>query len=128
SGATTIIMSGTPNFFAPIVKAAEGITFRPQWIAAGYHGSPSVLRELPTAQTDNMHFVTYTSIPGTPDAAELEDAVRKYYPNSSAASSRTTLGWAAGTLFGEAFRRMIEAGHEPSREALTDTLNNFEGY
>lgn len=127
SGATTVIMSGTPNFFAPIIKAAEGLSFRPQWVAASYHGSPAVLKQLPAEQTANMHFVTYTSVPGTPDVAEIEEALKKYYPEASVASL-TTLGWAAATIFGEAFKRMVEGGKEPSRAALTETLNQMEAY
>jgi hypothetical protein len=57
----------------------------------------------------------------------METALAKYYPDSKA-SSLTTLGWASGTIFGEAFGRMIKSGQTPTREALTDTLNNFVGY
>lgn len=127
SGASVVIMSGTPNFFAPVVKAAEGIAFRPQWLAASYHASPTVLRELSGEQTKNMHFVTYTAIPGTPDSAEMEAALKKYYPDSKA-SFLTTLGWSGASVFGEAFRRMVKAGHEPSQEALVASLNEFVGY
>lgn len=126
-GAQTLIMSGTPNNFAPIIKAAESLSYRPQWIAAGYHGSPQVLKQLPPEQTANMVFVTSLAIPGTPDVAEVEAAMKKHYPGTGVASL-TVMGWGAGTVFGEAFRRMVEAGNEPSREALTRALNGIKGF
>jgi branched-chain amino acid transport system substrate-binding protein len=127
SGAPAVIVSGSPNIFAPIVKAAESLSFRPQWVAASYHGSPQVLKQLPPEQTVNMYFVTYTAVPGTPDCAALEAALQKYYPGTTV-SSLTTLGWSAASIFVEAFKRMVAAGDAPSSAALVATLNSMKGY
>jgi branched-chain amino acid transport system substrate-binding protein len=126
-GAETVIFSGSPNYFAPIIKAAEQLFYRPSWIGVSYHGSPDVLRQLPSEQTAGMHFVTYTAVPGTTDVADLEAALKKYYPETDV-TSLTAQGWTGGTIFGEGFKRMVESGKEPSREALTEALNTFSAF
>jgi branched-chain amino acid transport system substrate-binding protein len=127
TGVQAVLLSGATQVYAPIIKAADSLSFYPKWLAASYHGNPGILRTLPEKQQPNLMFSTFMPLPNSPEVKEMAAAVQKYYPNI-APSTLTIQGWIPGTVFAETFRRMTAGGKAPSREAFLSTLNQFKGY
>lgn len=127
SGASVVIVAGTPQVFAPLVKAASSVGMTPKWFGVSYAASAAILNDLPKEQTSNMYFAMWNTLPSAPEASEMANAMKKYYPNV-AVSSLTIQGWIPGTLFGEAFKQMTADGKEPSAAELVKALNTFKNY
>jgi len=127
SGADVVIISATPQDFAPIIKAADALAYTPKWLSLNSAASSDILKQLPPTQTQNMYFSVWTALPGTPDVQEMNAALAKYYP-SVRPSALTIQGWIPGTIFAEAFRRMTDGGKPPTREGLMAALDSFKGY
>jgi branched-chain amino acid transport system substrate-binding protein len=127
AGVDVAIVAGSPKNFPLIIKAAESINYRPKWMAANYYAVPSVLKQLPDAQTRNMSFSSWHPLPDDPAVAEVKRAMEKYYPQAEL-SVYTVEGWLTCTVFNEAFRRMTAGGQEPTREGLGDALNQLKGF
>jgi branched-chain amino acid transport system substrate-binding protein len=127
AGVDVAIVAGSPKNFPLIIEAAESINYRPKWMAANYYAVPSVLKQLPDAQTRNMHFSTWHPLPDDDAVADMRSALKKYYPKAEP-SVYTVEGWLSCTVFNEAFRRMTDGGKEPSREALISTLESLQGF
>jgi branched-chain amino acid transport system substrate-binding protein len=127
SGTETVISSTFPGNFPPVIKAAESLSCRPTWVTNAFNANPDILRQLPAEQVKNIYFLSYTSLPGTPDVAELDRAFAKYYP-ALPTSSLSIVGWSAASIFVEAFRRITEGGKEPTRDSLSEALNGLKGF
>lgn len=127
SGADAVIISATPQDFAPIIKAADALAYTPKWLSLNSAASSDILRQLPPAQTQNMYFSVWTALPDTPDVQDMNAALARYYP-SVRPSALTIQGWIPGTIFAEAFRRMTAGGKPPTREGLVAALDSFKGY
>lgn len=127
AGVDVAIVAGSPKNFPLIIKAAESINFRPKWMAANYYAVPSVLKQLPAAQTRNMSFSTWHPLPDDPAVAEMRTAMKRYYPKAEP-SVYTVEGWLSCTVFNEAFRRMTAGGKPPTRQGLVDTLNQLRDF
>jgi ABC-type branched-subunit amino acid transport system substrate-binding protein len=127
AGVQAVLLSGATKVYAPIIKAAESISFRPKWLAASYHANPDILKTLPEQQQSNLFYSTFMPMPGSASVKMMEEAVKKHYSNI-APSTLTIQGWIPGTVFAEAFRRVTNGGKEPTREALVAALNDFKGY
>jgi ABC-type branched-subunit amino acid transport system substrate-binding protein len=127
SGADVVIISATPQDFAPIVKAADALAYTPKWLSLNSAASADILRQLPATQTQNMYFSVWTALPDTPDVQDMNQALARYYPKVRP-SALTIQGWIPGTIFAEAFRRMTDGGKPPTREGLVAALDSFKGY
>jgi branched-chain amino acid transport system substrate-binding protein len=127
AGADVAIVAGSPKNFPLIIKAAESINYRPKWMAANYYAVPSVLEQLPAAQTRNMSFSSWHPLPDDAAVAEMRTALKQYYPKAEP-SVYTVEGWLSCTVFNEAFRRMTAGGKEPTRQGLVDTLNQLKDF
>lgn len=127
AGVDVAIIAGSPKNFPLIVKAAESINYRPKWMAANYYAVPSVLKQLPAAQTRNMSFSSWHPLAGDAAVTEMRTALKKYYPKAEP-SVYTVEGWLSCTVFNEGFRRMTAGGKAPTRQGLVDTLNQLKGF
>lgn len=127
AGADAVIVSGVSSVPPPIIRAADSIGYTPKWIAVAYALSPSTIKELPTRQVDNMNLTFWATLPNADEAADMRDALAKYYPDVEP-SPLTVMGWVPCTIFAAAFEEITAEGKAPDRDALREALDRFEDY
>ncbi len=112
-------------------KDAAGSGYHPLWAAGFYNADPSLFKLSNGLANGTTFFDSYMVGPdaSTPAASDYRAALAKYFPNAQP-GLLSQQGFAAGEIFGEAFKKATANGQKPTwkdLEAALNTLSDWTG-
>ena len=126
SGADALLISCATSQAAQIIKEAEKLAWKPQFMVLS-GAADNKLIELAGSATEGMMAATNVVFPGvtdTPEVVEARKVITKYYPDQPV-NIPAIDGYAVAMVTVEALRL---AGKEPTREKIVQALEGMREY